>query len=653
MSTSARPASGRGIAIPHPRNPIVLRVPAPAVAVAYLAKPVEYEALDGAPVHTLFTLVSRSMRVHLHLLAVLAAALGDPEVQRLILARAGAAELIDALDRVETALELRRAARARGEGVTLLLAALTLLVAGGLAALGLAAGRRWRSPSPPPPGWPAARWASSLRWAPSPRAASSASRSPGRRRSRSASGSNPLSAFFLVALFALAIPAVLYGATYMRPHLGRRGFGGFLFFQNGLIAAMALVFSARQAVLFLVAWEVMAISSFLLVAFEHDDAEVRSAGLVYLVASHLGTAFLFALFVLLGREAGSFDFEAFAALPVSLTTPAAMLFGLALIGFGTKAGLVPLHVWLPEAHPAAQPLSALLSGVVDQDRTLRDHSRAALARARAGGVRPGPGRRGAGGGGGRDHARPRPARPEAHPRLLERGERRHHRARHRSRRGGLRTRAGDGGGPGVGRALLHVWNHAFMKGLAFMAAGAVAHAAHGRDIERMGGLLARLPRTASLLLLGLAALAALPPLNGFSSEWLVYLSLLRSAVGLPGGASILAWAAVATLALVGGVAVIAFARLGGVALLGAPRSPEAAAAHEPGAGLWGPLAALAAVCVGLGLFPDLALRLAGPALAQVNRASPPRPPCSSPRPCTPWRYRRASPWRRWSSPPSA
>ena len=102
---------GKGIAIPHPRNPIVLHVPAPAVAVAYLARPVDYEALDGAPVHTLFTLVSRSMRVHLHLLAVLAAALGDAEVQRLIQARAGAAELIDALDRVETALELRRAAQ--------------------------------------------------------------------------------------------------------------------------------------------------------------------------------------------------------------------------------------------------------------------------------------------------------------------------------------------------------------------------------------------------------------------------------------------------------------------------------------------------------------------------------------------------------------
>ena len=102
---------GHGIAIPHPRNPIVLRVPAPAVAVSYLAKPVEYDALDGAPVHTLFTIVSPSMRIHLHLLAVIAAALGDPEVPKLIAARAPEPALVDAFDRVEAALERRRAGR--------------------------------------------------------------------------------------------------------------------------------------------------------------------------------------------------------------------------------------------------------------------------------------------------------------------------------------------------------------------------------------------------------------------------------------------------------------------------------------------------------------------------------------------------------------
>jgi len=436
-------------------------------------------------------------------------------------------------------------------------------------------------------------------------------------------GLDPLSAFFQVALFALAIPAVLYGATYMRPHLGRRGLGGFLFFQNLLIAAMALVFSARQAVLFLVAWEVMAVASFLLVTFEHDDAEVRSAGLVYLVASHLGTAFLFALFVLLGREAGSFDFEAFAALPARTAAPAALLFGLGLVGFGTKAGLVPLHVWLPEAHPAAPShISALLSGIMIKTGLygiVRVLLWLAPAPAAFGLVLAGVGLAGALIAitlalGPRDLKRVLAYSSVENVGIIALGI-------------GLAVTASAHGQAAVAAlawagALLHVWNHAFMKGLAFMAAGAVAHAAHGRDLERMGGLLARLPRTASLLLLGLAALAALPPLNGFSSEWLLYLGLLRAAVGSPGGASILAWGAVATLALVGGVAAIAFARLGGVALLGAPRSPQAAAAHEPSVGLWGPLAALAAVCVGLGLLPDLALRFAGPALAQVSGASP-------------------------------
>ena len=434
-------------------------------------------------------------------------------------------------------------------------------------------------------------------------------------------GLDPLSAFFQVALFALAIPAALYGQTYMRPHLGRRGLPAFLFFQNLLLASIALVFSARQAVLFLVAWEVMAVASFLLVVFEHDDAEVRGAGLVYLVASHLGTAFLFALFVLLGREAGSFDFEAFAALRGSTAAPAALLFGLALVGFGTKAGLVPLHVWLPEAHPAAPShISALLSGIMIKTGVygiVRVLLWLAPAPAGFGLVLAGVGLAGALVAitlalGQRDLKRVLAYSSVENVGIIALGI---GLAVFAAARGERATAALAWAG-----ALLHVWNHAAMKGLAFMGAGAVAHAAHGRDIERMGGLLARLPRTASLLLLGLAALAALPPLNGFSSEWLVYLGLQRSAVTAPGGASILAWVAVATLALVGGVAAIAFTRVGGVALLGAPRSPQAAAAHEPAAGLWGPLAGLAALCVGLGLLPDLALRFAAPAVAQVSGA---------------------------------
>jgi hydrogenase-4 component B len=432
---------------------------------------------------------------------------------------------------------------------------------------------------------------------------------------------DPLSAFFEVALFALAIPAAWYGAEYMRPHVGRRGLPTFLFFQNLLVASIALVFAARQAVLFLVAWELMAVASFLLVSFEHERAEVRRAGLVFLVASHLGTAFLFAFFVLAARAAGSFDFDALAALRASPAVPAALLSALALVGFGTKAGLVPLHVWLPEAHPAAPShISALLSGVMIKTGVY-GILRVLLWLPPAG---PGFGVALAGIGiagalvaitlafGQRDLKRALAYSSVENVGVIALAV-------------GLALVARARGDAAVSAvawagALLHVWNHAAMKGLGFMGAGAVAHAVHGRDLERMGGLLARLPRTGAALLVGLAALAALPPLCGFASEWLVYVGLLRSAVTMPGGASIVAWLAVATLALVGGIAAAAFARAGGVALLGAPRSPEAEAAREPGAGLWGPLAALAVACALLGLFPGAALRLAAPALAQVSGA---------------------------------
>ena len=178
-------------------------------------------------------------------------------------------------------------------------------------------------------------------------------------------GLDPLSAVFAVAVFGLGLAASVFGAGYMRAHLARRSLGAFLFFFNVLVASMALVVAARQALLFIVAWEVMTVASFLLVGLEHEDRAVRMAARTYLVASHLGAAFIFALFLTLGHAAGSLRFEAFAALGGGATLPATLLFAFALVGFGTKAGLVPLHVWLPEAHPAAPShVSALMSGVL-------------------------------------------------------------------------------------------------------------------------------------------------------------------------------------------------------------------------------------------------------------------------------------------------
>jgi len=174
-----------------------------------------------------------------------------------------------------------------------------------------------------------------------------------------------LSALFHVALFAVALPASLYGAAYMRPHAGRRGLPAFAALLDLLLAAISVVLSADDAVLFLVAWEGVTVASFALVTFEDERGEVRRAGFTFLVASHLGTACLFALFLLLGRGAGGFAFDRFEALRGTTAAAPSILFALGLVGFGTKAGLVPLHVWLPEAHPAAPShVSALLSAVV-------------------------------------------------------------------------------------------------------------------------------------------------------------------------------------------------------------------------------------------------------------------------------------------------
>jgi NADH:ubiquinone oxidoreductase subunit 5 (subunit L)/multisubunit Na+/H+ antiporter MnhA subunit len=170
---------------------------------------------------------------------------------------------------------------------------------------------------------------------------------------------------------------------------------------------------------------------------------------------------------------------------------------------------------------------------------------------------------------------------------------------------------------GLMGALLHVWNHAAMKGLLFLAAGGVLHAAGTRDLERLGGLLRRLPITGMCFALGAVAISGLPPLNGFASEWLLYRSLIDLALAAPAAAGVAAYLATALLALVGGLAAACFVRLLGVAFLGEPRSPAASAAREGGALLWGPAVLLAAACVALALLPGQVIRLAEPVAGQI------------------------------------
>ncbi len=441
-------------------------------------------------------------------------------------------------------------------------------------------------------------------------------------------GLDPLSALFAAAVFALGLVTAIFGAGYMRAHAkGSKGarLGSFVLFFNLLLASMALVVAARQTVLFLVAWEVMTIASFFLVAFEHEDRDVRTAARTYLVASHLGGAALFAVFLMLGSAAGSHRFDAFAALRSSATLPAAVLFTLAVVGFGTKAGLVPLHVWLPEAHPAAPShVSALMSGVLVKMGVygiLRILTFLPPAPVWQGLVLAGIGLAGAVGGlalalGQRDLKAVLAYSTIENVGLvaLAAGVGLTGAALHAPAVAAL----------GMAGALLHVWNHALMKGLAFLGAGALVHGAGTRDLERMGGLLRRLPATGGLLVLAAAALAGLPPLNGFVSEWLVYLGLLRGGDGAPPWLALLACLSLASLAFVGALAAIVFTRLLGIALLGAPRSAEAAAAHEGGPLLLVPLALLGAANVAIALFPGQVVELVTPAAAVVLGVPPER-----------------------------
>ena len=395
---------------------------------------------------------------------------------------------------------------------------------------------------------------------------------------------DPLAAFFQVALFAVAVPASAFGANYMRPSVGRRPLGAFVFFYGTLLVAISLVLASADGVLFLVAWEVMTIASFALVTFDDEKPQVRSAGFVFLVASHVGTAFLFALFLLLGRAAGGFDFVRFEALRGAGAGAPWLLFALGLVGFGTKAGLVPLHVWLPEAHPAAPShVSALLSGVMIKTGVYGILRLTGFLPPLGVGHGLLLGAIGLGSAvvaitltlGQGDLKKALAYSSVENVGLILLGV-------------GLAVAAGAAGHPvvaalGMGGALFHVWNHALMKGLAFLGAGTLVHAAHSQDLEKMGGLLARLPFTGALFLVGAASLAALPPLSGFASEWLLYLGLLRSgATAASGATALLAYLAVAVLALVGALAAISFTRIAGVALLGAPRGPEAARPHEVG-----------------------------------------------------------------------
>lgn len=439
-------------------------------------------------------------------------------------------------------------------------------------------------------------------------------------------GIDALSAFFLLVVFVVSGVAAIYGGEYLLRapgHGSARRLGSAWFFYNLLVAAMAMVLAARNGVLFLVAWEVMALASYFLVTFEDDDAAVCDAGRTYLVATHLGTAFLLALFALLGSAAGSFDFDRFAAAGPLSPTLAGALFLLGVVGFGGKAGLVPFHVWLPEAHPAAPShVSAVMSGAMIQVGVYGLLRLVVLLGPPPlwwGWVLAGLGLVSAGAGVLFALAQHDLKRLLAYSSVENVGI--------------VVLGLGIGmiglavGAPvvavlGFAGGLLHVANHALMKGLLFLGAGAVAQGTGTRAIDRMGGLLRRMPATGGTFLIGSVAICGLPPLCGFTSEFLVYLGGLRGGTAGPVGESLPALAAVAGLSLIGGLSAAAFAKAFGVVFLGEPRTEGAAKAGDAGPAMKLSLGLLAGGSIVAGLASPWLVGGMGPIIAGATGLPP-------------------------------
>jgi hydrogenase-4 component B len=424
-------------------------------------------------------------------------------------------------------------------------------------------------------------------------------------------GIDRLSAFFIAVIAIGAVPATLYAFGYTRGYEGRYSLAGMGAALNLFLASMILVVMARNALTFLALWEAMSLASYFLVMTENDNHKTQRAGWLYFVMAHAGFACLLIGFLFLSRATGSMEFAGWQAGSGTLSnTTRNLIFVVLSLGFGSKAGVIPLHIWLPEAHPAAPShVSALMSGVM-------------IKLGIYGLIRAGFDWLGAGpswwGGAllvvgtvsavlGVLYAMVDPDLK----RLL---------AYSSVENIGIILL-------GVGAAMLfrtyqlpalaalalvaslyHTLNHAVFKSLLFMGAGAVLHAAHTRNMEEMGGLIKRMPQTAVLFLIGSVAIAALPPFNGFISEWLTFQSLLLS-FQIPDKAINLTFAlSVAALALTSGLAAACFIKAFGISFLALPRSEPARQAREVSVSMRAAMALLAAACFALGVAPVAVLR---------------------------------------------
>lgn len=415
-----------------------------------------------------------------------------------------------------------------------------------------------------------------------------------------------LSAIFILLISFLTFIVSIYSYGYMEHYAEKRNIAipGALY--NIFAASMILVVTTGHLFAFLVAWEIMSLVSYFLVVYENEKPEVQKAGIIYLVMTHLGTAFITAAFALIYKYTGQaqIDLIAYGSIPGTVKNA---IFIMLLLGFGTKAGIIPLHIWLPYAHPAAPSnISALMSGVMIKT-AIYGIIRFVIVSAVPGqqwwgtcvlivgavstvlGV--------------------------AYA-LMEHNIKRLLAYSSIENIGiilmcmGISMIAASAGNNtlaavSMAAALLHTFNHSIFKGLLFMGAGAVYNATGTKNIEKLGGLIKKMPYTAAFFLIGALSISAIPPFNGFVSEWLAYQSMFLSIGSSSGVLKLVLLISAAMLALAGALAAYCFVKAYGIAFLAVPRSENAKSAKEVGTPMLAAMGILSAVCVFLGIAPKL------------------------------------------------
>ncbi len=416
---------------------------------------------------------------------------------------------------------------------------------------------------------------------------------------------DPLAAFFIIIISAGSLLASIYSMEYLKHYdENKYSFSSFYFFFGLLISSMLFVVVIQNSILFLIVWELMSISSFFLVTFENEKEEVRKAGVYYLIAMQIGASFLIAAFAWLGSITGSYDFGSFKNILGVQGSASIILFVLFFIGFGTKAGFVPFHTWLPRAHPAAPTgVSAIMSGIM-----IKTGIYGILRIILLTGI------------------------PEKHlaygvfiisiitaitgilnaisqkdiKKLLAYSS--------------IENIGIIGMGIGLGMlglaydlpliaflgflgALLHTLNHFTFKSILFYGAGIVYQKTGTRNIEKLGGLIKFMPFTSIIFLIGAIAISGLPLLNGFISEFAIYLGMAKSFSYDSASLNIMMIVGFSGLALVGIMALLGFTKLFGITFLGTPRESFKHQPSEASSLFLLPMIIILILIFVIGLFP--------------------------------------------------